>query len=110
MDVDSSLNIVGLCGRIQITNFLICGVGLSLSAQQLTGIAFTIDQSVEHHCKPAPGFTANETTPALGEEVAGYNDLESCYMYEIHNGTLTDNLTTCQYGWEYKQRGNRWKL
>ncbi|XP_038044456.1 organic cation transporter protein-like [Patiria miniata] len=98
MDVDASLRVVGLVGRVQITNFVIFGMGLSLAAIQLTGIAFTVDQSIAHYCKPAPGFSANETVVYVEKD--GLEVPDGCYMYEVDNGTFEDT-TICQYGWEY---------
>ncbi|XP_038076325.1 solute carrier family 22 member 4-like [Patiria miniata] len=100
MDVDESLKIVGLSGRVQNTNFVIFGLGLTLAAIQLTCVAFTINQSVEHYCKPPPGFSANETTPFIVKD--GRHVPDSCHMYRVLNGTLTENTTTCQHGWEYR--------
>ncbi|XP_038045112.1 uncharacterized protein LOC119719688 [Patiria miniata] len=99
MDVDASLRVVGLVGRVQITNFVIFGMGLSLAAIQLTGIAFTVDQSIAHYCKPAPGFSANETVVYVEKD--GLEVPDGCYMYEVDNGTFTEDTTICQYGWEY---------
>ncbi|XP_022107604.1 organic cation transporter protein-like [Acanthaster planci] len=99
MDVDASLKIVGLGGCVQNTNFVIFGMGFALAAIQLTSVALTVDQSVEHYCKPAPGFMANETTPIIVKD--GRLVPDSCQMYEVLNETLTENTTTCQHGWEY---------
>ncbi|XP_038044369.1 organic cation transporter protein-like [Patiria miniata] len=99
MDVDASLRVVGLVGRVQIANFVIFGMGLSLSAIQLTGIAFTVDQSVAHHCKPAPGSLANETMVYVEKD--GREVPDGCYMYDVDNGTFPEDTTICKYGWEY---------
>ncbi|XP_038044368.1 organic cation transporter protein-like [Patiria miniata] len=99
MDLDASLKVVGLVGRIQIINFAIFCLGSSLGAIQLTSIVFTVDQSVVHQCKPAPGFSANETRLVFEEDDRLVSD--GCYMYQFDDGTLTKNATKCQYGWEY---------
>ncbi|XP_022080072.1 uncharacterized protein LOC110973506 isoform X2 [Acanthaster planci] len=100
MDVDSSLKIVGLCSWVQLINLATFGLHFSLGALQLTAIALTIDQSVEHYCKPPSGFTVNETAPLINR----INDQpvrDGCHMYVVFNRTLTDNVTSCQNGWEY---------
>ncbi|XP_022101568.1 organic cation transporter protein-like isoform X1 [Acanthaster planci] len=99
MDLDISLKIIGLSGLVQNTNFVIFGMGLALAAIQLTSVALTVDQSVEHYCKPAPNFVANETAPLIIKD--GRLVPDRCQMYEVLNGTLTENTTTCQHGWEY---------
>ncbi|XP_038044434.1 organic cation transporter protein-like [Patiria miniata] len=99
MDVDTSLKTVGELGRLQTANFLLFAVCITFASIQSNSIAFTIDQSVEHYCKPPPGFTANQTSPLINKD--GREAFAGCEMYDVLNGTLTNNLTTCQYGWEY---------
>ena len=100
MDVDTSLNTVGLYGRLQCTNFILFALGVSLAAIQLTSVSFTIDQSVEHYCNPHPGFLANETTPFISKD-DGTLEPDGCHMYGVLNGTLIENTTDCLDGWKY---------
>ena len=99
MDVDASLKIVGPFGRMQIANLVLFGLANSWGSFQITSVAFTINQSLEHHCKPWPRFSANETTPLISKD--GQQVPDGCHMYEVYNGTLTENITTCQNGWEF---------
>ncbi|XP_022079995.1 organic cation transporter protein-like [Acanthaster planci] len=99
MDVDISLKAVGDFGRVQGINFVLFGLCLTLASIQSNSIAFTIDQSVEHYCKPPQGFSTNQTAPLSND--TGRDIFHSCRMYDVLNGTLTDNLTTCQDGFEY---------
>ncbi|XP_038044357.1 organic cation transporter protein-like [Patiria miniata] len=99
MDVDSILEVVGLYSRVQVHNFVIFSLSVSLGIIQLTSVAITIDQSVEHYCKPSPGFTANQTTPFVDKN--GRQVPDSCHMFDVRNGSLTENITNCQNGWVY---------
>ncbi|XP_038044781.1 organic cation transporter protein-like [Patiria miniata] len=99
MDVDASLKIVGLYSWVQVINITISGLQLSLGTLQVTGIALSVDQALEYYCKPSPGFTANETTPLIYQD--GRLVPDGCHMYSVLNGTLTENITTCENGWEY---------
>ena len=99
MDVDTSLKIVGLYSRVQLINLAIFGLHFSAGSLQLTAITITIDQSVEHYCQPPAGFTVNQTTPVIDKN--GQQVRDGCNMYVVLNGSLTENVTSCQNGWEY---------
>ncbi|XP_038077015.1 organic cation transporter protein-like [Patiria miniata] len=104
MDVDANLRVVGSYGRLQNLNCLIYALTVFPAAFQLTGIAFTMGQPEGYHCKPPEGFTANETVPGWQESLDdwGETEIDGCMFYDVRNGSVMENTTACDTGWQYQ--------
>ncbi len=64
------------------------------------GTVFVAYTPKSYYCTPPEGFYINETVPVILEE-DGDEVYDSCRMYVVQDGEVTDNVTTCQFGWEY---------
>ena len=100
MELDDAFRHLGNYGRYQLLLYVLLNIIASwLPAFQLMGMVYISNTPKSFHCKPPPGFYANETVPLEDED--GDMVLESCRMYDVQDGVVTDNVTGCQHGWEY---------
>ena len=101
MELDDAFRHLGHFGRYQLLLFVLLNIILCwLPAFQLMGMVYISNTPKSYHCKPPLGFHANETVPM--EEEDGDMVLESCRMYDVQDGVVTENVTGCQHGWEYE--------
>ncbi|XP_038044552.1 organic cation transporter protein-like [Patiria miniata] len=98
MDVNAVLQYQGRFGPLQRVNFFLYSLTTLLAPIHMIGPALTVGQPDGYRCAPPPGFIVNETVPYL-EDGDVY---DRCHLYQVRNGSVTPDLTTCLYGWEYE--------
>ncbi|XP_072034540.1 organic cation transporter protein-like [Amphiura filiformis] len=98
MEFDDALRLLGNFGKYQTILYLLLTYGYYMAGFILMGMIFIGGTPQGYHCTPPPGFSANETVPGFGEP----DVVDSCHMYEVLNGTVTDNKIGCIYGWDYQ--------
>ena len=92
MELDAAFRLLG--NRYHIILYSVLTLTLFLSAFVLMGMIFMGSAPESFYCTPPLGFLPNETlleTPVL----------DSCHMYEVHDGIVTGNITDCIHGWTY---------
>ena len=95
MELDAALRLLG--NRYQIILYSVLASTFLLSAFVLMGMIFMGSAPKSYYCSPPIGFEPNETVPGYGEP-----DMDSCQMYEVHDGIVTGNTTYCKHGWTYE--------
>ncbi|XP_071945172.1 organic cation transporter protein-like isoform X1 [Antedon mediterranea] len=101
MDIDEILRSLKPWGRYQILLLLVvCVYGTMVPALHIIAFIFIVDTPT-HFCKPYEGFSKSEAIPISKEHSDTIVEYESCLIYEIDNGTLTNETIGCPNGNEY---------
>ena len=102
MKLDYALRYLGNFGPYQTLVYILLSIfGVLFASLQKMGFVFVSYTPKPFHCTPPSGFFVNETVPCdikNGGEVV----LDSCHMYDIQNGIISENLTECKNGWEFE--------
>ncbi|XP_072036920.1 organic cation/carnitine transporter 2-like [Amphiura filiformis] len=101
MEFDQALRYLGNFGRYQILLYLILNIIASIFTRlQLIGMVFVSYTPKPYYCTPPEGFFVNETVPVFLDQ--GKETYDSCHMYVVQDGEVTENVTRCQFGWDFE--------
>ncbi|XP_072035625.1 solute carrier family 22 member 21-like [Amphiura filiformis] len=101
MEFDQALRYLGNFGRYQTLLYLILNLMASIfTTLQLIGMVFVSYTPKPYYCTPPNGFFVNETVPVFLDQ--GKETYDSCHMYMVQDGEVTENVTRCQFGWDFE--------
>ncbi|XP_071949866.1 organic cation transporter protein-like [Antedon mediterranea] len=101
MDVDDTLRALHPWGRYQIVLLTInCVFGTMTPALHVFSLIYITDTPV-HQCKPYEGYSISDAIPVSKVHSKEIVEYESCLIYQMDNGTLTNQTISCPDGNEY---------
>ncbi len=104
MELDQALRYLGNFGRYQTLLFFLLNIIASIfTTLQLIGMVFVSYTPRPYYCTPPEGFYVNETVPVILEDEGGGEAIyDRCHMYVVEDDEVTENVTTCQFGWDFE--------
>ncbi|XP_072034966.1 solute carrier family 22 member 15-like [Amphiura filiformis] len=101
MELDHALRYLGNFGRYQtLLYWLLAIISGFFPALQLMGMVFISYTPKPYYCTPPEGYYVNETVPVFLDK--GEEKYDSCHMFVVHDGEVTENVTGCQFGWDFE--------
>ncbi|XP_071950320.1 organic cation transporter protein-like [Antedon mediterranea] len=101
MDVDETLRALHPWGRYQIVLLIVnCVFGTMIPALHIMSLIYIMD-TPEHHCNPYEGYSTSDAIPVSKVHSKEIVEYESCLIYQMDNGTLTNQTISCPDGNEY---------